>query len=239
MLYLIGLGLDLKDISLKALEQLKKCDKIYFETYTNVYNYSQKEIEKVIQAKVIPADRKMLEENNEILENAKSKKIAVLVSGDPLAATTHVDLILRAKKLKVKVKIIHAPSIFTAIAETGLQLYKFGKTGSIAKWSSSFRPDSFYDIIKKNEANDSHTLLLIDIGMSVQEALGYLDNIAKARDLGMLEKKIIICERLGTDEQKFTLGRIPVLMKMKFKLPACIIVPGKLHFVEEEFIKGL
>jgi len=239
MLYLIGLGLDLKDISLKAIEQLKKCDKIYWETYTNIYDYSQKEIEKVIQAKVIPADRKMLEEKPEILENAKKQKIAVLVSGDPLAATTHVDLILRAKKLKIKIKIIHAASVFTAIAETGLQLYKFGKTASIAKWGKSFRPDSFYDIIKGNLIYEAHTLLLIDMGLSVSEALGYLETIAKARDLGMLEKKIIICEQLGTENQKFTIGKIPVLMKKKFKLPACIIVPAKLHFVEEEFLSQL
>ena len=55
----------------------------------------------------------------------------------------------------------------------------------------------------------------------------------------MLERKIIICEKLGTEEQKFTLGKIPVLMNKKFKLPACIVVPGKLHFVEEDFIKSL
>ena len=240
MLYLIGLGLDLKDISLKGIEAAGKCKKVYWETYTNIYNYTQKEIEKTIKSKVIPADRKKVEdEKNEILESAKKEKVALLVSGDPLAATTHVDLMIRANKEKIKVEIIHAPSVFTAIAETGLQLYKFGKTASIAKWSQSFRPDSFYDIIKKNEAMNAHTLLLIDIGLPVAEALTYLDSIAKARDLQMLEKKIIVCERLGTKEQNFTIGKIPVLIKLKFKLPACIIIPGKLHFVEEDFIKGL
>ena len=239
MLYLIGLGLDKKDISLKGIESIKSCKKVYWETYTNVYNYSQKEIERVIGKKVIPVDRKMVEDASEILENAKKEKTALLVSGDPLAATTHIDLLLRARKLNIKTKIVHAPSIFTAIAETGLQLYKFGKTGSIAKWSSSFRPDSFYEIIKKNDEMEAHTLLLIDIGLPVTEALGYLDTIAKARDLQMLERKIIVCEQLGTDRQNFTLGKIPVLMNKKFRLPACIIIPGKLHFIEEDFIKGL
>jgi diphthine synthase len=240
MLYLIGLGLNIKDVSLRGIEAIKACKKVYWETYTNIYNYSQKDIEKVVKSKVIPADRKLVEEEkNEILENAKKEKVALLVSGDPLAATTHVDLLLRARKLKIKTKIIHAPSVFTVIAETGLQLYKFGKTASIAKWSSSFRPDSFYEIIKKNDSMDAHTLILIDIGLAVTEALTYLDSIAKARDLEMLERKIIICEQLGTDDQKFTIGKIPVLMKLKFKLPACIIVPSKMHFVEEDFIKGL
>lgn len=240
MLYLIGLGLDLKDISLKGIEAIEKCKSVYWETYTNIYNYSQKDIEKVVKSKIIPADRKDVEEeDNKILEKARKEKVALLVSGDPLAATTHTDLLLRAVKMKIKTKIIHAPSIFTAVGETGLQLYKFGKTASIAKWSASFRPDSFYDIIQKNDSMQAHTLLLIDIGMPVIEALTYLDDIAKARDLEMLERKIIICEQLGTDNQQFTFGKIPVLMKQKFKLPACIIVPSKLHFAEEDFIKGL
>ena len=72
MLYLIGLGLDLKDISLKGIEAIGKCKKVYWEAYTNVYNYTQNEIEKTIKAKVILADRKKVEEEkNEILESAK------------------------------------------------------------------------------------------------------------------------------------------------------------------------
>jgi len=236
MLYLIGLGLDLKDISLKAIETIKKCEIIYWENYTNVFSYSQKDIERIIKKKVIPANRKAVEEKSEILDNAKSGKVALLVSGDPLAATTHIDILLRAKKANIKTKVIHAPSVLDAIAESGLQLYKFGKTASIAKWTSSFRPESFYDIIEGNENMNAHTLLLIDIGLSVNDALGYLESIAKARNVEMLEKKIIICEKLGTDEQKFSYGKIPVLMKKKFKLPACIIIPSKLHFVEEEAI---
>jgi len=53
----------------------------------------------------------------------------------------------------------------------------------------------------------------------------------------MLERKIIVCEQLGTKSQKFTMGKIPVLMKLKFKLPSCIIFTGKLHFVEEDALK--
>ena len=109
MLYLIGLGLDKKDVSLKALETLKECDKAYLENYTNIFLYSVKDLEKVLGVKVLLADRKTVEERKEIIEEAKKKKIAVLVSGDPLAATTHADLFLRARKEKVKVEVIHAP----------------------------------------------------------------------------------------------------------------------------------
>ena len=239
MLYLIGLGLNVKDISLRALEIIKSCDKVYVENYTNFFSYPIKEIEKIIKKKAIIADRKAVEEEKEILNNAKKKKVAMLVMGDPLAATTHMDLLLRARKLKIKTKIIHAPSVFTAIAESGLQLYKFGKTVSIAKWRHNFRPESFYDIIKKNLNMNAHTLVLIDIGLSVNEALGYLESIAKARDNEMLNKEIVICEKAGTDDSKFSVGKISVLIKKKFKLPACIIIPAKLHFMEQEALDSL
>ena len=239
MLYLIGIGLDKDDVSVKGLKLIKQCKKVYWENYTNVYPYSQSELEKVLGIKVIPAGREFVESGEQLLKEAKSKKIALLISGDPLSATTHVDLMLRAKEKKIKTKIIHSSSVFTAVAETGLQLYKFGKTGSIAKWQKSFRPDSFYDIIKGNLIYEAHTLLLIDIGLSVQEALGYLETIAKARDPQMLDRTIIICEKLGTDKRKFVKGKISSLMNKKFKLPACIVIPGKLHFMEEEALNKL
>ena len=236
MLYLIGLGLDKKDISLKALEAVKKSDFVYLEVYTNVILSSQKDIEKIIGRKVIKADRKEVEEGKEIIENARKKNVCLLVSGDPLSATTHIELMLRAKKEKIKVKVIHAPSIFTAVAETGLQLYKFGKTVSIARWQPNFHPESFYDIIKENLKVHAHTLVLIDIGLKVNEALGYIDSIAKMRDPEMLERKIIVCELLGTEKQKISYGKLNELLKKKYELPACIIIPGGLHFMEEEFL---
>lgn len=237
MLYLIGLGLDKKDISLGAKEALRKCKKVYLENYTNVFPYTVKELEGVLKKKVIKANRGVVEEKTPFIEEAKKQNIALLVSGDPLSATTHVDILLRCKKEGVKVKIFHAPSILTAVAETGLQLYKFGKTGSIAKWQPpSFQPTSFYDIVKKNIEHGAHTLLLLDIGLSVKEALSYLDSIARTKDDWLLNYQIIVCENMGTDKSKISIGPIDILSSKKFSLPACIIVPGELHFVEKEML---
>ena len=236
MLYLIGLGLDKKDISMNALEALKKSKKVYFENYTNVMPYSAKDLEKIIKRKVIIADRKFVEESERLIEEAKKTNVSLLISGDPLSATTHIELIMRAKKEKLKYKVIHAPSIFSAIGETGLQLYKFGKTASIAKWQLNFNPESFYDAIKQNQSAGNHTLLLLDIGLSVKEALSYIESIAKARDVDMLDKDLIICERLGTEKQRISIGKIFDLQQKKFSLPACVIIPGKLHFLESEML---
>ena len=231
MLYLIGLGLDKKDISLKALEAIKACDKVYLETYTNVYYYSQNDVEKTIKRKVIPADRKIIEEGKEILEQAKKQKIALLVSGDPLAATTHVDLLLRAKKMKIKAKIIHAPSIFTAISETGLQLYKFGKITSIP----GFEAESFIEIIKDNLKINAHSLILVDIDLESKDALDKLDKVINKNKIQF--DKIIICSRLGTKDSKIFYDNIEKLMKIKIEKPYCIIIPGKLHFFEKEVLE--
>lgn len=57
-----------------------------------------------------------------ILKNAKENDIAFLVGGDPLSATTHTDLILRAVELKIPYKVVHNASIMNAIGSCGLQV---------------------------------------------------------------------------------------------------------------------
>lgn len=100
---------------------------------------------------------------NEILQNAENVDVAFLVVGDPFGATTHTDLILRAKEKSIKFEVIHNASIMNAIGCCGLQLYSFGETISIPYWSDTWQPDSFYDKIKVNVDNEFHTLCLLDI----------------------------------------------------------------------------
>ena len=61
-----------------------------------------------------------------MIDIAKEKPVSFLVAGDPLCATTHTDLFLRAVKMGVKVEVIHNASIMNAIAACGLSLYRFG-----------------------------------------------------------------------------------------------------------------
>lgn len=56
---------------------------------------------------MIVADRELCESAiDEILVEAKDKEIALLVVGDPLGATTHTDMLLRAKELGVQSQVI-------------------------------------------------------------------------------------------------------------------------------------
>ncbi|UCD20726.1 MAG: diphthine synthase [archaeon] len=220
MIYLIGLGLDLKDISLKALETIKKCKKIYLDNYTSKFPYSVKDLEKIIKKKVILANRNLIE-SDQLL---KEKNIAILVYGDPLSATTHINFLR-----DTKTKVIHASSIITAVAESELSLYKFGKITSLPEWKENFRPTSFIDIIKKNFSIGAHTLLLVDIGMSSEKALDQLEQVAKN-----FIKEIIIISRAGTKDQKIFRGSISKLKNSKIKEPFCIIIPSRLSYGESK-----
>ena len=224
MLYLIGLGLGVKGISQQGLEAVNKCEKVYLESYTVDFPYSKEELEKILSKEVILADRDFVE-SLKIVEEVKDADIALLVYGSPLTATTHISLIQGAKKQNIEVKIIHNASIFDAVAETGLQIYKFGKITSIP----DFEAESFIKVIKENLSIDAHSLILVDIEMEFGNALERLRNM----DID----KLVVCSALGTHDSRIYYGTLKELETKKVKKPFCFILPGKLHFVEEEVLK--
>jgi len=77
------------------------------------------------------------------------------------SATTHIDLVLRAREMGIPVTTIHNTSIINAVGVCGLQLYNFGQTISIPFFTDTWRPDSFYDRIKENRTIGLHTLCLL------------------------------------------------------------------------------
>ena len=121
---MVGIGLgDEKDITVKGLEVVKSCDYIYLESYTNILSVPIERLEEFYSKKVVLADRDLVEKNSdEILNKAKENNVAFLVIGDIFAATTHTDLLLRAKEKKIKVDFIHNASVLTAVGIIG---YKF------------------------------------------------------------------------------------------------------------------
>jgi diphthine synthase len=233
MFYLIGLGLNVDSLSKEAEIILKKCKKVYLESYTIDFPYSLKELEKEIgECKVL--DRKKVESEEIVLE-ARDKDVALLVYGSPLIATTHISLILRAEKEKIPCKIIHNASVFDAISETGLQNYKFGKIASLPSWKDKGKSLSFIRIIKDNQSIWAHTLILVDMNLQVKEALEELEEAMKEEKMKV--DKIVVCSRLGTEHSKIVYGEIEELEKKKLELPICFIIPSKLHFLEEEALK--
>lgn len=246
-LYFIGLGIHChKDIPLEGLELVKECDKVYLESYTSKLDADLPEIEKLYGKKIILADRSMVEsDDNQIIKDAKDGHVAFLVIGDPMAATTHADLMLRAKKEGIKTYVTHASSVFSAVAVTGLQLYKFGKTASIPFWQKSFEPEAFFNIFLDNQKIGAHTLFLLDLDpesdryMTVNKALEMLLEVARRRKNRKLNKRssCIGVGQLGCHEPEIVSGSIEDVAKHEFqKFPQSLIIPGKLHFVEEEML---
>ncbi|EPE31423.1 Tetrapyrrole methylase [Glarea lozoyensis ATCC 20868] len=179
MLYLVGLGLsDETDITVKGLEIVKKASRVYLEAYTSILLVEKEILEKYYGREVILADREMVESSSDdILHDAQNVDVAFLVVGDPFGATTHTDLVLRARTLQIPIQTIPNASIMSAIGSTGLQLYNFGQTVSMVFFTETWKPASFHDRIRENRDIGLHTLVLLDIKVKEQS----LENMARGR----------------------------------------------------------
>ncbi|HIQ39322.1 MAG TPA: diphthine synthase [Methanothermococcus okinawensis] len=251
MLILAGLGLyDEKDMTLKTLEYTKRADKIYAEFYTAALTGTTlNKIEKVIGRKIILLSREDVEcRSDKLIEESRNKTVMFLTAGDPMVATTHVDLVIEAKKRGIDVRIINAPSIYSAVGITGLQIYKFGRTASIVFPEPNYFPETPYYVIRDNLRMGLHTLCLLDIQsdknrfMSANEGLKILLEIEDRKRENVLNEntKVVVLARAGSLKPKIVYGKIKDLVNYDFGPPLhSIIIPGKLHFMEEEALKYL
>ncbi|KAI9136368.1 tetrapyrrole methylase [Paraphysoderma sedebokerense] len=263
MLYVVGLGLsDEHDITVKGLEAVKKCDKVYLEAYTSILMVDKDKLEKLYGREITLAHRETVEQEADmILEHAGQMNVAFLVVGDPFGATTHTDLILRARQMKIQVQVIHNASIMNAIGATGLQLYHFGATVSICFFDENWRPDSFYDKVKKNRDLGLHTLCLLDIkvreqsfenmarGRAIYEPPRYMTVNRAAEQLLEVEEKrkegvyspdtiAVGVARLGSTDQVIRAGTLTELVTADFGGPLhSLVIPGKMHELEAEYVK--
>ena len=262
MLFFIGLGLgDEKDITVKGLEAVKSCEKVFLEGYTSILGVDKEALEKFFEKEIIIADRDLVESNAEmILDSAEKQNTAFLVVGDPFGATTHADLVIRAKERKIPVQVIHNASIMNAIGCTGLQLYRFGQTISIPFYTETWRPDSFYDRIVQNHKDDLHTLCLLDIKvkepdynemmkgrtvflpprfMTVNQAVAQLLECEEKHKKGVCtpETYAVGVARVGQKDQIIAYGTMSQLLTFDFGKPLhSLILCGSLHEIEQEML---
>jgi diphthine synthase len=263
-LYMIGLGLnDEKDVTIKGLEIIKRSAKVFLESYTSVLHCSKEDLEKFYGREVFLADRDMVEKGaEEILDPAIESDVSFLVIGDPMSATTHTDLMLRASEKGIHVEVVHNASVMTAVGVVGLELYKYGKTTSIVFPSQGMDVQSHYDAVKENKERGLHTLCLVDIKvkepapeelrrdvtggfekprfMTVNEAVQSLLDIEEKRKENVFTQDTLCvgCARLGSPDMKIKAAKASELLSEDFEGPLhCLIVPGKLHFIEEEALE--
>lgn len=244
MLTFVGLGLwDEKDISLKGLEAIRAADFVYAEFYTSqLSGTTQERMETVYGKKVKMLRREDIENNpKEILENAKNGNVVLLSGGDPMIATTHVDLRLRAKDAGIETRIIHGASISSAvIGLTGLQNYKFGKSASIAFPYKKGISEVPYETVQMNRKSGLHTLLYLDLPMTIPQALELLLEFEKRKKEKILGGLIVGVARAGSEKPAVKAGSADELKKFDFGPPLhTLVFPGELHFMEKEALNKL
>jgi diphthine synthase len=252
MLALIGLGLhDEEDITVKGLEEAKSCDVLFAEFYTSTMTgIDIKKLEGFVGKKITALERDDLEEKSEnILEQAKTQKVGLLVPGDPLISTTHVHLRIEAKRMGVETKVIHNASIHSAgPSVSGLQNYKFGKSATVATPQEGFSPETPYDVIKENKERGLHTLLFLDIKVKGKSRVQMTANEAVKTLLKIEEKRkekvftpdtlCVVLGNVGSNEPVLRADAAKELIDSDFgPAPHSLIVPGELHFMEEEYLR--
>lgn len=236
MLALVGLGLgDAKDVTIRGLEIVREADVVYAEFYTSKIYSSIEDLRSFFGKEIKVLNREDLEEKvAKLIEEARGKKVAILVAGDPTIATTHAAILLEAKKRGVEARVVNNASIVNAICSlTGLQNYRFGKSATVS-WHKS---RAFIDVIKANLSIDAHTLLFLDLNppMLIKDAVERILELEKS-----LENHFAVgIARAGTESVVVKCDRLGNLRDFDFGDPlhTLVILARRIHFMEYECLR--
>ncbi len=245
-LIFIGLGLyDEKDISVKGVEEARKADKIYSEFYTSsLAGSTLKDIEDQIGREVKELTREHVEGKALPLKDAlDGERVAFLTAGDPMAATTHIDLRMRAIKEGITTSIVHSSSIFSAAPSLlGVQHYKFGRTVTLPYFGDDRDyPPSPYKNINENRERGLHTLVLLDINSEKEEYMSVSEGLIALMKLEDRLKEDVISDdtliaglaRVGSSSPEIKANTPKNLLDHDFGPGLhCMVVFGDLHFME-------
>jgi len=249
MFYLIGIGLKPAHLTEEARQAIEKCSHIFLDIYTSDYSEGKvEELKQLVGKPVVELDRKGIEEGFEVVlkeAKASSESVALLVFGNALSATTHVQLLLDAKRQGIAAKVIAGISVFDFLAVSGLDQYRFGRTCTIVAPKENYAPESFYGVIEANFARGMHTLCLLDIDaetnykMTVAEALAILQKIEKKKGKDVLQKATLVgLYALGSEKQLVKTAPLNILLRSSFALfPQSLVVAASLTEKEQEALE--
>ena len=99
VLTFVGLGLyDLRDISVKGLECIRNADVVYLESYTSrLFGCTLIQMQELYGKEILVLSRHEVEVHPDpLLIRAMENEVVLLVGGDPMVSTTHIDLRIRA-----------------------------------------------------------------------------------------------------------------------------------------------
>ncbi len=248
-LWFIGAGLGgANSLSEQAKNVITESDIVFVEQFTSPTGIEfLNAIEKFAPGRVHAVKRWTVEDGKKILDAAKEGTASLVSWGDSYAATTHIELRVRAASFGTKTRTVHGVSALTAmVGECGLHQYKVGRTVTIMDGAGTY--DTAYYTIYDNMVHGSHTILLLEYNQDKN----YFLNPAKALEIlqgaenGQRRRAAaddifcIVASRIGANDQKITAGKISTLAKSEFgKPPHAIIIPGSMHFTESDALQVL
>ena len=251
-LWLIGLGPgNLEYMSKYANDTANACSKRYLEGYTAILPPEQEEKLEALIGEWERIMRPDVENPDELLKLAKEIPVALLIVGDPMQATTHVDLEARCNEMDINFNIV--PGITAtalAVSLSGLQSYRFGRQVTIPFSYGDYLPCSPLEMICNNYENNLHTLVLLDLDptgmgldtpspMTPDKAVSLLEKMAEkilqdTVSFEILKTPVaewngILLTDISMDGQKVSAGNLSQLSQLKEGRIHCMIIPSHMN----------
>jgi diphthine synthase len=242
----VGLGLGPRGVSLEGVEEIRRADLFYLEYYTTPHEPGLlRQLQEATGKTPTVVDRDFVEDGGRILSDALGKKVVLAVLGDPMIATTHTELRVRAHRQGVDTRVVHATTIASAAASaSGLHWYKFSRTVTITREGLG-RLTQAYQTLHENLLAGSHTLLLLEYdqksgeGVAPPQAMAGLLLAEGSYKRGVVAGSTfaLVLSRVGREDSALAAGTFEELSKMEYgEPPHSVVVPGKMHFTEAEAV---
>ena len=164
-LLLVGMGPGrISSMTIEAKNAAKSADFRRYEAYTALWPADElAKLEEDI-GDIEMVMRPEVESPTELLDLAKTHLVALLIVGDPLQATTHVDIQLQALEAGINCIVFHGISITTLVTgAVGLSNYRFGRQTTITYPYGGWVATSPLEVIAANIFQNQHTLALLDL----------------------------------------------------------------------------
>lgn len=250
MLTFVGLGLyDERSMTVEARETLASADRVFAETYTSRLVGAQlSDVADACGVEIEARDRAGVEQEPEpILQAAADGDVVFCTPGDPMIATTHTDLRLRAAARGIDTRIVHGVTASAAIASlVGLQNYRFGPSVTLPfpfAHGGDDVPASVTERIRDTRERGLHTLVFLDIKTAGSSPAGpdgdrfmrvgeAAELLLSAFDPGLVGVGVA---RVGSPDPVVRADRLASLVETEFGPPLhALVIPGELHPIERD-----
>lgn len=256
-LVLVGLGPGgMGGMTLDAVAAARNADHRWYEAYTALW---PEDDVVALEQEVGPIERVMrpdIEEPERLLSLARTSKVALLVVGDPLQATTHVDVQLRAADAGVPCTVVHGVSVTGVVTGgAGLSNYRFGRQTTLTYPHGSWIATSPLHVVHSNREAGLHTLVLLDLdptgaGTGQQQPMRPSDALQSFRLMAqkVVEQgegpspaeldgwTVVLCSDVGTRDERYVTTTVAGLEHEAGGRLNCLLVPAVVDGIEADAI---